>query len=354
MIPILLFLAISRIAPDAAAGAFKQPQLAVANGQVMMTFGAQRSIYFASSPDQGKTFNTPVKVAEAATLGLGRHRGPRLTAVDSALVITAVVGDKAAGAHVHGPGEDANLVAWRSTDAGKTWTRIGSINDVPGSAHEGLHAIAAGPGGVMFAVWLDLRAAGTRLYGSRSIDGGRTWSKNVAVYTAPGGTICQCCAPSVQVDADGTIWAMWRNVTDGSRDMFIAKSRDGVKFDAAAKVGDGTWKINACPMDGGGFFVQDGKVTSAWRRESDVYLAESGKAERRLAAGKDVAVAHSGHGTYVAWTRSTGGIEVSSPGERAPVLLAAEGGFVSLIALPDGGVLAAWESGESIELRKLN
>ena len=39
---------------------------------------------------------------------------------------------------------------------------------------------------------------------------------------------------------------------------------------------------------------------------------------------------------------------------RSPLVLSPEGGFATLLELPDGGVLAAWESGDSIELRRLN
>ncbi|MGC4050779.1 MAG: sialidase family protein [Paludibaculum sp.] len=335
--------------PAAAAGPMRQPQAAAAQGQVAMTYGGPGAVYFSASPDQGKTFGPPVKVASTPALALGRHRGPRLAITSSALVITAVADPDAERGKQPG-----NLLAWRSTDKGKTWSYAGTVNDEPGSAREGLHAMAAGPNGRIFAVWLDLRTKGTKLYGSQSSDGGKTWSKNVLVYESPGGTICQCCHPSALIDAQGNIWVMWRNALDGSRDLYVAKSSDGVHFEAAAKQGESTWKLDACPMDGGGFYVEKGKVTSTWRRESDIFLVEPGKPERRLSAGKDTAIAKGKKGAYVAWTRGSGGVELLAPGSNQPQVLSADGSFVNLTALPDGTVLAAWETPRGVESKRLD
>lgn len=323
----------------------RQPQLAAGQGVVGMTFGSGTSIYYASSPDQGVTWNTPMKVAESTTLALGRHRGPRLAILKDSIVVSAVVGGK-------GTKQADTLAAFRSTDQGKTWTRAGVINDFPESAREGLHAMAAAPDGSVFAVWLDLRSEGTKLYGSKSTDGGFTWSKNVEVYASPDGTICQCCHPTLFIDADGT-HVMWRNVIDGSRDFYVASSKDGVHFAAAAKQGKGTWKLNACPMDGGGLVMEDGKAISAWRRDTDIFLAE-GSTERRVATGKDVALARSAkHETYLAWTKD-GGIVALTPQSAEPVNIAKVGGFATLVALASGGVLAAWETPAGIETKRLD
>ena len=61
--------------------------------------------------------------------------------------------------------------------------------------------------GALFAAWLDKRGKGTQLYGARSTDGGATWSKNIPIYKSPEGTICECCHPSIAIDAAGQILA---------------------------------------------------------------------------------------------------------------------------------------------------
>ncbi len=349
-----LFLLAASIQPKEATVPSRQPQLAAAQGKVVMTFGSGPSIYFTSSADQGTTFGSPVKVADTGALALGRHRGPRIAIAKNAMVISAIAGDKVStNAHAHGNPESGDLIAWRSTDQGKTWTRVGAINDVSGAAREGLHAMVADAKGNLFAAWLDLRSQGTKLYGARSTDGGATWSKNVEIYASPSGTICQCCAPSLAVSEDGKVWAMWRNVVDGNRDLYAAESKDGLTFAPAKKLGTGTWKLNACPMDGGGFAVnRDGAVTSAWRREGNIFLADGSRPEKQVGTGKDVAMAQTKKGTYVAWTKGTG-IEVLAPGAATPRELATAGAFVSLLPFPDGSVLAAWESNGTIETKRL-
>ena len=266
--------------------------------------------------------------------------------------MSAVVGEtKATGPHAHGLPEAGNLAVWRSTDQGRTWKRTGAINDVPGAAREGLHAMVNGAKGLV-AAWLDLREKGTKLYSSRSTDGGRTWSKNELVYASPDGTICQCCHPSLAIDEAGRIHAMWRNALDGSRDLYLSSSATGRGFDAARKIGAGTWKLNACPMDGGALAVDKGKIVSAWRRDGDVFLAEEGGVEKKMGTGKDVALAIGRKGKYVAWTHD-GAIQVLPPNATTPLAIGPGGGFVSLLALPEGGVLAAWEANGAVETMRV-
>ena len=196
----------------------------------------------------------------------------------------------------------------------------------------------------MHAAWLDLREKGTTLVTATSPDGGRTWQPNRKVYESPEGTICQCCHPSVAVDAKGGVHLMWRNVMGGNRDMYVMNVTDaGARPE---KQGEGAWPLNACPMDGGAFAVDpDGKVSSAWRRDSSVYLTERGAPEKMLGLGKDVAMVRNKRGSFVAWTKDTQVLVLTPEGAQPAVL--GTGGFVNLVALRAGGaqsVLAAWES----------
>lgn len=353
MLPILFFLTVAtRLGPMGPDAPAHEPEMAANASTIGVTFGAGKAIYFSASHDGAKTFSTPVKVAEAGIVPLTRHRGPRIAFAGNAIVITAVVGNKAEeGGHAHGLPSDGDLLAWRSEDGGKTWSGGKAINDVPASATEGLHALASDGKGTLFAAWLDKRGAkGTKLYSARSTDGGVTWSRNAAVYLSPDGSICECCHPSLAIGASGELLAMWRNSLNGSRDMFLATSRDGVTFSKPQKLGEGTWKLNACPMDGGGLAVSSSKMLTAWRRESNVFLDEPGQPEKQIGAGKDIALALSGSRTYVAWVDGTK-VDVWIDGRLEA--LAPAGAFPSLSALPGGGVIAAWEQNGSIQFQRL-
>jgi hypothetical protein len=330
-----------------------QPQLAAAHGKVALVYGSGSTIWFASSPDGGRTFSPRVKIVDTGAVALGRHRGPRVTILPDAILVTAVAGrEPSKNEHAHGNPEDGELTVWRSTDGGKTWVRTGLINDSPGAAREGLHAIAADEKGNLFAAWLDLRAKGTELYGARSTDGGRTWSKNIRIYASPDGSICQCCDPSIAIDSNGEINVMWRNALAGSRDLYLVHSADGQHFSAAQKLGQGTWKIDACPMDGGGLALDHGQLVTTWRRESEIFLARPGAPELGLGEGKDAAITAGSKGTYVIWS-SQKGIQLLAPGAKVPAKLADDGGFPTLASLPNGSALAAWENNGAIRVERL-
>ena len=173
--------------------------------------------------------------------------------------------------------ESGDVMAWLSNDAGTTWSDFTRVNDDPGSAREGLHGMASGPNGLLFCAWLDLRHGSTQIYGASSADNGRTWSDDRRIYASPSGTVCECCHPSVAISSRGSVYVMWRNLLDGNRDMYVAKSGDnGQTFDPAEKIGIGSWKLNACPMDGGDLAVSaSGSLSTIWRREREVFPAET-------------------------------------------------------------------------------
>ena len=331
----------------------RQTQLAAAPGLTALAFGSGNSIWFAASRDNGHNFSSPIQITQGAVLALGRHRGPRVTISGDAILVSAILGKSlAAGPHAHGLPADGDLVTWRSTDGGMTWSQPTVVNDVPAAAREGLHAIAAGPHGEIAATWLDLRATGTKLYGAYSRDNGASWSKNVLLYESPEGTICQCCDPSIVSTGNGKFQVMFRNVLGGARNMYLADWDLSMPVTKVQKLGVGSWNLNACPMDGGGLARRGKSLVTAWRRDETVYLDDPGQPEVALGEGKDVALALSPKGPYVAWV-SKSGIEVHAPSEKTPVCLSPTGSFPALANLPNGSVLAAWEEDGQIHLKVL-
>ena len=318
----------------------RQPQLAASESMVALVFGSGESIWFARSNDEGRTFSKPVKVADLPKLSLGRHRGPRVAISGGVILVSAIAAE-------------SDLYCWRSADGGQTWSKPSVIDDRPTSAREGLHAMAADADGHVAAVWLDDRTpGGKRLYGAFSNDRGATWSKNAMLYESPDGTICQCCHPSLLALGHGEFAVMWGNVLAGSRDFYVMRLRDGRPVSAPMKQGTGTWKLDACPMDGGGLAVRNGEILSAWRREHDIFLAEPGKPEVRLGHGQDAALAANAKGAYAIWSTPEG-IELHAPRTTAPARISEGGGFPSIVALPGGGILAAWEENGSIATRRV-
>ncbi len=347
ILPTLRANGLHEFSPGKAGASPQQPQVAAApDGTIYLVYGSENSIYCAVSRDRGNAFSTPVLVANEGPLALGMHRGPRIAATKDFVVITAVVGKQ-------GKGQDGSLLAWRSADQGKTWSKSVTVNDAVDSPREGLHDIAAGPLNLVFAAWLDLRALvpskpGTELYGAVSSDGGRTWSRNSIVYRSPDGSICQCCHPSVVIDAKGKIYVMWRNDLGGSRDLYLTSSSDGGKsFAIAKKLGAGTWLLDACPMDGGQITLsRDGVPETIWRREDQIFVARPSGPEQLVGKGRNPAIAYGAKGKYLAWQDvSEKSVVLLTPGAKAPVRLGTNSAYVDLAVGPGGTVIATWEEG---------
>ena len=314
----------------------KQPQLAAADGVVALVFGSGESIWLARSKDDGASFEAPARIADLPKLLLGRHRGPRVAISAGTVLVSAIAS---------APGD---LMLWRSSDGGRTWGAARAVNDQPSAAREGLHALAADAGGHVAVVWLDDRGGrGKRLYGAFSGDAGATWGRNVMLYESPSGSICECCHPSLAALGSGEFVVMWRNSLNGYRDLYTMRLSGGTAAGAAERQGAGTWKLDACPMDGGGLAVRNGRAGSAWRREKDVYLVEPGGPERKIGTGQDVALGANNQGWYAVWS-SSAGIEAMLPGSTAATRLAPSGAFPAVVTTGGGVVMVAWEENGGI------
>ena len=331
-LPYLLLLA-AGIVPTIPGVRYEQPQLASDGRQAVIVFGAGSTIYFAH-PD-----GSPVTVAEVPVMPLGRHRGPRIALTSGAIVITT-------GVAPAGQRFGLNTIrSWRSTDGGKTW-QPGPDVTPPGAAGSGLHALASDGKQRLVSAWLGPKDGAPRLFTAHSDDAGLTWSKP-AMLSA---TVCDCCHPSAAISADGTVHIMFRNALDGKRDLYLATAPDGEHF-TIAKLGAGTWPLDACPMDGGSLAEFNGDVVTLWRREGDLFLASPGEPkEEHLALGKNPAVALREAGYYAVWSGREG-IMARVPG-KAPYVLSKEGGFPVLTER--GPVIAAWEEDGKIRTASLD
>ncbi|MCY7349334.1 MAG: glycoside hydrolase [Cytophagaceae bacterium] len=303
-------------------------------GTLHLIFGRGDTIFYAASTQGGTSFSAPVVAGVLPDLVAFAKRGPQVAATVRFVVITAV--DKSGT--LHSFTLDRNAHRWQ----------VGQpVTDLPDVAKEGFQALAVTANGTFHAAWLDVRWGKQKIAGAASTDGGRTWSANRLLYASPDSTVCECCRLSM-VAAGNDVYIQFRNFIGGARDLYLLHSADGGRtYAPAQKLGKGTWKLNACPMDGGTVALQaDGKPITVWRRESTVYQCLPGKPEQAVAEGRNCTLAVAPSGPVMAW-ETKGTLFVKPPhGEAVPV----GAGQVPSLAVVRKNVVCVWEDQKQIRV----
>jgi len=324
---------IDYINKDAVVAIGKMPQVTIGKkNNIHIVYGTGDSIMYVSSTTQGKSFTSPSLVAVLPGLFASAMRGPQIAATDNGLVVTACT-------------NKGNIYAFKQQGAGK-WTKAMKVNDVEEVAKEALMGLSA-DGLHVFAVWLAVKnPKGQNVYGARSIDGGKTWSKNLLVYDSPDNSVCECCKPSVAVKGNN-VYVMFRNWLGGNRDLYLAKSGNGGQsFENAQKSGAENWKLNGCPMDGGGLVVNNSGIPqTVWRREGKIYASTIGSAEKEIGEGRGCTMETVNNKNIYAWTEN-GNVVLIKPQGQKKVL--GKGSQPIVKALNNEHVICVWENEKQI------
>jgi hypothetical protein len=298
---------------------------------VHIIYGVRDSILLISTKD-GITFTPPSLVAILPKLMASSMRGPQIVSVDHGLLVTACT-------------NTGNIYCYKSDLSGK-WTNTKIINDTHESAKESLMALSA-EGLHVFAIWLGVKnPKGQNIYGSKSIDGGKTWTKNIVVYASPDGTVCECCKPSVAVRGNN-IFVMFRNFINGNRDLYLIKSTDGGRtYQHATKLGNGSWKLSGCPMDGGGLVINhNGIPETVWQREGKIYATSPGTEEKEIGKGRGCSMETINGKNIYCWSEN-GKVTVLKP-DGVKINLG-KGNLPLLKALNSDHLICLWEHEKEI------
>lgn len=312
----------------------EQPQLTVdAKGKIRLVYGENDNIYFSISSDNGKTFSSPQLVAQVNEMHLGMTRGPQLATSGEYSLITAM--DK-----------KGNIHAFKQSHKTGKWETIANVNSVDGSAPEGLMSIAADESNNFYAVWLDLREDKMNNICFASLKNSK-WSTNKFIYKSPDEHVCECCKPSITVKGK-TVAIMFRNWLRGSRDLYLITSKDGGQnFSDAQKLGNGTWPLKGCPMDGGGLAIDSkNQIQTAWQRDGVVFYAVPGQPEQKIGEGRHVGL----NGSIITW--ETGSDLMMQPIGGTQQKLG-EGTAVKVYETKDKSLLAVWEKDDKIVFKKI-
>ena len=204
--------------------------------------GDSTEIKTAKSRDGGKTFDAPVTLQTAGAAG---DRGWPSVAFDQRAAVHAIWLDHRGLAADRKPGGHAGHQAGATHDGAAMALKSGLYYASSGGARRGERelakgvcyccktALAAGPGGTLFAAWRHVYPGNLRdMALTISRDGGRTFSSPTRV-SEDGWSIngCPDDGPAIAVDAKGTAHLVWPTVVDGREGaLFYSSTRDGAKF----------------------------------------------------------------------------------------------------------------------------
>jgi hypothetical protein len=309
----------------------QMPNLAKGDsGTLHLVYGNGDSILYSYATDGGHSFFPSSVVAVVPGLAASHMRGPQVAATANGVAVIACT-------------NDGDIFSFTKDASGK-WAPAVKVNDADTVAKENLIALAA-DGDITFAVWQDLRSGYNQLYGARSTDGGRTWSKNMLVYASPDKEVCSCCKPSVAVKGNN-VYVMFRNWLNGNRDLYLIQSADGgVSFGQAQKLGKGSWALNGCPMDGGGIVINSsGNPETVWRRERSIYACEPGKEEKILGEGKSCVIESANGKNLYAWEEDGDIVVMGLNGEKTKV----GKGHMPVLKMANGHLVCVWEDDEVV------
>lgn len=321
-----------------------QPQLSVDNkGVVRLVFGRADSIFCSTSVNEGVNFSKPVFVGHITSMHLGMSRGPQIASSNKYSLITAI--DKSGNIHY-----------FKLTHSSGKWAYKGLLNDIKSSAPEGLMSIASDAKDKFYAVWLDIRQGNKNNICFSALSGTEEkWGGNALIYISPDEHVCECCKPSIAVKGS-KVAIMYRNWLNGSRDLYVKASENGGgTFKEAQKLGIGTWKLNGCPMDGGGIAIDNtGHITTTWQREGIVYYCKLNESETTLLKGRACSITlnkTNNNKTFITM-QDGGNVKIMDLGDKKEFVVG-KGSFLKSLMLPDENIICTWEQDNNIKFKKI-
>jgi hypothetical protein len=129
--------------------------------------------------------------------------------------------------------------------------------------------------------------------------------------------------------------------------LYLAHSADlGKTFTGPKKLGVGSWKLDGCPMDGGGLVVSEQrKPQTVWIREDKIYACQPGEPEVVIGEGKSCTMTTVNGKNVYAWVKN-GTVTVLKPDGQE--LLLGKGFMPVLTPLDDHSFVCVWENNKQI------
>ena len=218
-------------------------------------------IYYSKSTDGGKTFEKDVMVDDAYTV-TSQQRNPSI-AVDKLGVIHVVWEDYRDDPQL------PNIYYSKSVNGGKTFGKDVMVDDeITVTTRQVNPAIAVGKDGVIYVVFEDYRDDTNKgnIFCSRSIDGGETFEEDVMVDDPITYTSHQA-NPAVAVDNRGVVHIVWEDYRDNSKlaNIYYSRSSDGGKTFGKDVMVDDSYTVTSQQIDPAIAVDDNGTVHVVWQ-----------------------------------------------------------------------------------------
>ncbi|QWD67695.1 exo-alpha-sialidase [Polynucleobacter sp. VK25] len=250
-----------------------------ANGKLLLSWTANGVVSVAQSNDLGKSFTSPIKIAEhGKSLDTGSDARPQIVADKQGNIFLAYAFFKDAN-------WNAQINTVRSTDGGNSFTSPETL--VKDGSSQRFPSVIIRSDNSIFISWIDKRLVakakqgGERRLGgsiaySTSQDGGKTFQTERFANESS----CECCRIGAALDPQNQPVIAYRaiypgGIRDQASQVISSKGAEPVR-----RVADDDWKTDACPHHGPSIAVSGtGKFHVAWytqgSKRSGVFYANS-------------------------------------------------------------------------------
>jgi len=275
-----------------------------------------------------------------------------------------------------------------SHDAGSSWVAAEQMNEDDAEAEHGFVEAFPWQGGLA-AFWLDGRELANWSFDNPDALLGT--SLRLAHYDASGAVrsreivdemVCDCCQPAIAMTSSGPVVA-YRDRTDAEIRDVVVRRQDAGRWAEPVNVGNESWFIEGCPVNGPAIAATGDDVVIAWFTAAEgkgrVRFARSGDGGASFAMPVDVdadraygqpgiALDSDGRAVVSWWGRSdAGGIElrvrsIAADGELGPEVFVAHESIGQPVSVPQliragRSYLLAWatfDAGGTVRLARLD
>ena len=163
----------------------------------------------------------------------------------------------------------SRLYLSRSSDGGQTWADPVPLSGSSASVF-GQRLVRSGER--LLLVWQDTRTGKERIYAVGSGDGGATWSSPARVDHLPADSQTSANSPTAVLGPDGEALAVWQDGRNGRDDIFVGRSPDGGRTweteDARLDMDEPGTAVSRFPTIARG---EDGRLAVAWEDDRAGY-----------------------------------------------------------------------------------